>query len=90
MQIWKHPLKIEQMQTIQIPQGATVLCVQAQNGLPCVWFKCDPDNDLMPRRILTFVTGEECEGKGAGHYIGTYQLGGGSFVAHVFECAWDI
>jgi hypothetical protein len=86
VRVYKYPLEVIDQQTVQLPVGAEVLCVQAQHGRPCLWALVD-DSDTTPTEARTFFT------HGTGHkvspaiggYIGTYQLEDGAFVGHIFE-----
>jgi len=70
--------------SILIPVGAEILAVQVQRGMPCIWYKCDENSPKERRRILIYCTGEPITESNL-RYIGTYQLYGGDYVAHVFE-----
>jgi hypothetical protein len=82
--IYKYPMKLEDEQLIDMPRGAEVLTVQVQRDAVWLWAKVDPDEPLIPRRILTHGTGHEVT-EAAGRYIDTFQLHGGDLVFHVFE-----
>lgn len=66
-----------------MPKGARVLCVQVQNGYPCVWALVNPDAEKVTRRLRTFGTGHDVDT--AGTYVGTIQLDGGRIVLHIFD-----
>jgi hypothetical protein len=85
--IWKYILTIEGKQTLMMPEAARLLCVQMQDGIPCLWAVVDKDSAKVlakrePRTVFTVGTGhpmpEEC-----GKYVGTYQPMNG-LVFHVF------
>lgn len=80
--VWKYPLKLEVEQTIDVPLGATALCVQLQDRTPCLWVAVDPESKKAPRQIILVGTGmgELTENT---HYLGTVQLDG--YVWHYFE-----
>lgn len=83
--IWKYPLKINDTNTIDMPEGARILCVQIQNGGPCLWALVDTQSPIkVPRVIETFGTGHPMNDS-LREYIGTYQLHDGALVFHVFE-----
>lgn len=84
IQIWKFDLAVHHEQFLLMPEGAKVLCVQIQNGFPKLWAECDTSRPGHSRSFLTLTTGEDFPAF-VGEYIGTYQMGGGSFVAHVYE-----
>jgi hypothetical protein len=81
--IYKYPLYIQDVQTLQLPKGAEILCVQTQMQMPYLWAIVDPEvkekEDVVVRTIGTsheFRDGAELL------YVGTYQLP--SLVFHVF------
>lgn len=81
--IWKFPLEIEDTQTLKMPIGSKILCVQVQKDTVCLWAVV---NDSLPKEQRTICmcgTGNpigETE-----NYIGTFQLHEGNLVFHVFE-----
>lgn len=84
IQIWKYMLKVEDEVTISMPAGADVLCVQLQNGSPCLWVKVDVQSKPTARRFYVVGTGHPMLVK-AKEYVGTFQMSGGQLVFHVFE-----
>lgn len=81
--IWKYPLAVTDEQTVNMKQGAEILCVQVQDGVPCLWAVID---DVLPGRLRSFRlygTGHPVDD--LGRYVGTFQLHGGSLVFHLFE-----
>jgi hypothetical protein len=89
VRIWKFPLKVTDVQDIRMPQGANILCVQAQFDSPCIWALCDENAPTKNRTIYIYGTGHEVLEKHVHDcsetYIGTFQLFGGTAVFHVFE-----
>lgn len=81
MAIFEFSLEVTDAQTVLMPGLATILCVQTQGGVPCLWALVNPDDELRPRKIMTYGTGQTIGNPGM--YIGTYQLPG--LVFHVFE-----
>lgn len=84
MTIWKFPLDVTDSQRVTMPLGSKPLCVQTQNGTPCIWALVDssePRKELVT--VLTFGTGGPVIGA-IGDYLGTYQMRNGSLVFHVF------
>lgn len=84
IQIWKFPLPVEDVVDIKMPAGAELLCVQLQNGSPCLWAKVDVKSTPTARRFYVVGTGHPMPVK-AKNYVGTFQLSGGQLVFHVFE-----
>lgn len=83
--VWKYPLAVADEQTIEVPFGPQFLCVQNQDGRPCLWALVDPDSGKGKRRIITMGTGHVRNDVMVRDYIGTYQLQGGGLVFHVFD-----
>lgn len=83
-QIWKFQLQMNQTQVIHMPYAAKILCVQLQNGVPCIWAMCKMDDGKSDRIIDIFGTGQPITDLFTRTYIGTFQMGG-AFVWHVFE-----
>jgi hypothetical protein len=81
--IYKYPLKITDIQTIEMPNNSKILTVQMQSGTPCLWVLVDDNQtNLIDRReILVIGTGHEFVS--VGDYIGTFQVA--TCVFHVFE-----
>lgn len=87
MTIFKYQFSTNDGFTIQMPAGATVLTVQLQQGIPCIWAKLDPQQPNVARHFRVFGTGHNfVEGAESLRYVGTYQEYGGSLIWHLFEC----
>jgi hypothetical protein len=86
MTIWKYPIEIIDAQVVEMPEGATILDVQAQDDVPCIWALVDPEKPSETRTILTYGTGHPIDNRVAmsSRHIGTYQIKGGKLVFHVF------
>lgn len=82
--IWKFPLPVLDDFSLLLPRGARVLTVQAQADRPCLWALVDPAAEPTPRQFRMWGTGHE-HAEEPGTYLGTFQLGGGALVFHVFE-----
>ncbi len=82
--IGKFPLELVGEQVVQMPNGAQILCVQLQNGWPCIWALVDPTARLIERSITIVGTGHPFEASSIGSYIGTVQLETSGLVWHVF------
>ena len=82
--IWKTVLKPIDVQEIEVPTGAELLCAREQYEQICVWYRCDPDASKERRTIAIVGTGHPAP-NGEGHYIGTASLHGGNLMFHVFE-----
>ena len=82
--IYKFPLKIEDVQIIDMPNDAQILTVQMQDGVPCLWAKVDPNKRMRPYAFRIFGTGHPIPDNFRGVYIGTFQSKGGILVFHVW------
>ena len=82
--IWKVTLRPTDVQQIEVPAGAELLCAREQFEQICVWFRCDPTAPKEVRDIAIVDTGRDAPGR-EGRYLGTASLQGGSLMFHVFE-----
>ena len=81
--IWKYHISIG-INNIGMPKDANILCVQIQNGKPCIWARVNLDNEIEKRSFAVFGTGISMSNLGFMKiYIGTFQEG--EFVGHLFE-----
>jgi hypothetical protein len=83
MTVWKAALRPVEVQDIDVPAGAELLCAREQGNDICVWFRCDPNAASKKRRVAVVGTGHAAPSEG--RYLGSALLGGGAFVFHVFE-----
>lgn len=84
MKIFKYLVPVEDRFEVELPFGATVLCVQTQQERPYIWAKVVPGHETEKRAFRVFGTGHTMPGNGL-KYIGTFQLHGGGFIGHLFE-----
>ena len=84
--IWKFELLPDKAPCAMMPRGAKVLCVQTQNGVPCIWALCDEEEQKVTRRFVVLGTGHDADAAIGAEYVGTFQLPGGKLVFHVFDC----
>jgi len=83
--IFKFPLQVMDMQKINVPEDSTILTVQVQKGIPCLWVLVDTEKAHEDRFIRIIGTGNPVP-RGIIRYIGTFQaLENNWFVGHVFE-----
>lgn len=82
--IWKYTVPIQDVFSFSMPDGAQVLTVQMQDGLPQLWAVVDTDNPCVDRWFRLGGTGHPLGDDGL-RYIGTVQLDGGALVFHLFE-----
>jgi len=86
MRIWKYTLAVTDRQSLSMPDGAHVLSVQVQGGMPQLWALVDEKAPQSLRHFDLYGTGNpvpSCPKK----FIGTFQLHGGGLVFHLFEVA---
>lgn len=67
---------------LAMPASAVILAVQYQGDVPCIWYECDDESELVPRRFSVYGTGWPLPDSGI-TYIATIQSG--PFVWHVWE-----
>jgi hypothetical protein len=84
--IYKYEIETTDTQELNLPYGAEILCVQVQNGKPCIWALIDTEQNLIDEHtIITVGTGHRLGYTfSKANYLGTYQLQGGALVFHVF------
>lgn len=87
--IWKFPIRVVDSQVVEMPFDAKILCVQVQQGAPCLWALVDTEAIKSSRRIYIYGTGKPIPDNIDMKYIGTFQYLGGSLVWHVFERSYD-
>jgi hypothetical protein len=82
--VFKYSLAFEDINILEMPVGAEILCAQTQRDTPCIWALVDPFAPRTKRRFRVAGTGHPIE-DAIKAYIGTVQIDGGSLVFHVFE-----
>ncbi|WP_185246652.1 hypothetical protein [Chryseobacterium bernardetii] len=82
--IYKYQLKTTDQQTITMPVGSTIISLQIQNGIPCIWAEVDTLQNVGDRTFVTFGTGHPLP-ENPLVYVGTYQLEEGNLIFHVYE-----
>lgn len=82
--IWKFPLPVTNRVVVEMPKGATILCVQSQGDGPCIWARVTPAAPKELRTFNIFGTGHPLPNN-PGRYLATVQTHGGGLVWHVFE-----
>lgn len=83
--VFKYPLAVADIQHVEMPSGAAILCVQTQRDQPCLWALVDTDESAMVKREIRVAGTGHPISEGQMHYIGTFQLADGSLVFHTFE-----
>lgn len=82
--IWKIPIPIEDVFTLDMPVGAEILSAQTQDNSIQLWAMVDPAASGEPRTFRLAGTGHPL-GDHHLEFIGTVQLHGGRIVFHLFE-----
>lgn len=82
--IWKYQLKPQDLQELEVPDGAQFIAAQVQHGQICLWAIVEPTLPKTWRVVRIVGTGQEFNPTGLRH-IGSVQLSGGLYVFHVFE-----
>lgn len=83
--IFKYHLPISDHIEVRLPEGAEILCVQAQGGEVYLWAVVNPEEPMdVVTSILCRGTGHELTGK-EGRYLGTAQQFNGALIWHFFE-----
>lgn len=82
--VWKAVLKPADVQEIEVPRGAELLCAREQYDQICVWFRCNPLQPKEQRQVAIVGTGNPAPAAD-GRYLGTASLQGGRLMFHVFE-----
>lgn len=67
-----------------MPIGSQILTLDLKDGDPCIWVKCDSENDVEDVNFITVGTGSYIA-DGNSDFIGTYQLPGSNNALHVFK-----
>jgi len=80
--IFKYELDAAVCQRIMMPKGATILSVQWQHGVLCMWASVDPESPPELRHFVLAGTGDLTPD---GPFLQTLQANGGGIVLHLFE-----
>jgi len=84
--VFKYPLTVRDYVEIPMPEGAEILAVQTQHGIPCLWARVDTERPDETRHFRISGTGHELSTTDEPlRYVGTFQLQDGIFVGHLFE-----
>ena len=82
--IWKFTIPPLLQFELQMPEGAEILCIQAQGNCPQIWTLVEKERPLETRHFICLGTGVKWSG-GIANYVGTVQLHSGALVYHFFE-----
>lgn len=84
-QVWKYTIALESKFTLEMPEGASILYIAVQHGIPCLWARVTPNATSKVRHFQVRGTGHNVEPESI--YLGSFQLQGGNLVLHLFEDA---
>jgi hypothetical protein len=68
---------------VEMPSSAQPLCAQMQGITPMLWALVDGDEQTVDWHVRCYGTGHPLEDY-PGQYVGTFQMGDGALVWHVF------
>lgn len=87
LKVWKYKVVVGGQFVLEMPAGAQILTVQTQRGWPQLWALVDSEEEKKEYRLFRLCsTGLPIEGtRGELAYIGTFQMGGGDALWHLFE-----
>lgn len=86
--VWKYPIVLTDIFTVEMPQGAQILTVQVQASAHGVmlWALVNPAHPVEARTFRLVDTGQPLEEPLTDlRYIGSCQLEQGGVVLHLFE-----
>lgn len=70
---------------VQMPKGATILTIQSQKGVPCIWAEVDQEANPETRIFSIRGTGHIFNEADRGEYIGSIQELDGALIWHIYE-----
>lgn len=82
--MYKYQFEFAKEVDIEIPDGPTMLSVQLQNGVPCMWAMVNTENKPKVYKLACYWTGEEITNADQLRFIDTVQAAD-NLVWHVFE-----
>ena len=83
--IHKFPIKSTNNISIRAARGARPLCVQVQDGAPCVWMLLDAAREQCKHLFRIYGTGWDMDDTvRMEQYVGTFQVDGGMLIWHLF------
>lgn len=86
--VYKFVVPIGSDQEVSMPSGAKILHVDVQPIVHpqayCIWVECETTKGYEKRTFRVVGTGHEISNDIL-RYLGTFMLGEGAFVGHVYE-----
>ncbi len=81
--IWKFPFEIKSPVEIHMPEFSTILHVDVQNSVPCLWAIVDTEQPVVPVYFHLVGTGKPLSNSlSKRNHVATFQ--DGQFVWHLF------
>jgi predicted metal-binding membrane protein len=81
--VWKFQLRIEDLQSVAMPDGAEIIGVADQNDILCMWAIVDPDAAPVVRTFAIVGTGQPIPPHAV--YVHSARMRDSLLVWHVFE-----
>ena len=82
--IWKYEAPLIDNFSINMPEGAEILCVQVQRNVPQIWALVDPEA-LYVRRWFRLAGTDHPISEANLLYIGSFQMAEETLIFHLFE-----
>lgn len=82
--IWKFKLEPEDEQILFVPQGAQILSVKTQHGIPCMWAEVDPNAPKISMAVRILGTGHLLDDLEDFRFVGTVLTMDDSLVWHFY------
>jgi len=79
--IWKYAIPHDTRFDLEMPQDARILCVQVQDGTPCIWAQVNSDDGQETRQFTIVGTGHAVPP--GTQYVATWQ--DVPYVWHLYE-----
>lgn len=80
-----HKYRLPLSGEVEMPAGARVLSVGAEQDEPCLWALVDTEAPMARRSFAAIGTGRDARMTKFGEYLGVYHLSSERGVYHVFE-----
>ena len=82
--IWKYEFPIQDEFTLSMKEGAEIIHVESQHGVPCLWALVDTGAPMDVRLFAVAGTGHPA-GFIQEQHVGTFFMRSGNLVWHLFE-----